>query len=281
MHLADPTGTGVTASAPEADTPLRRLLRRAWRLPTIVVAVVVMATGVTLAPTARIRHRTIHVFSRVVLSTLGLRLHVTGRPSGERRLVASNHVSWLDVCVLITQERLGFVAKSEVRDWPLIGGLTARLDTAFIDRGNAFACYRTLPDLQRRLRTAGMVIFPEGTTTLGDGVSHYHGMLFETAVRERLPVQPVTVRYLGVDGGPSRNAAFIGDDSLLGSLLRITGEPRVDVHLEWHPPVRSGDRRMLARRCRHHALAAITASAGPALPSPASSPFGHAPVTAR
>jgi 1-acyl-sn-glycerol-3-phosphate acyltransferase len=260
MQVADPTVTGVAVSAPEAGTPLRRILRRAWRLPVIVVALVVMATGVTLAPTAPIRHRTVHVFCRFVLATLGLRLHVTGRPSGERRLVASNHVSWLDVCVLTTQERLGFVAKSEVRDWPLIGSLTARLDTAFIDRGNAFACYRTLPDLQRRLSTAGMVIFPEGTTTLGHDVRHYHGMLFETAVRERLPVQPVTVRYRGVDGTPSRSAAFIDDDSLLGSLLRITGEPRVEVHLEWHPPVRSGDRRILARRCRHHALTSIAAS---------------------
>lgn len=280
MHLADPPIAAAATPEQEAGAPVRRLLRRAWRLPAIVVALIVMATSVTLAPTDRIRQRIVHVFVRVMLATLGLRLHVTGRPTRECRLVVSNHISWLDVCVLTAQERFGFVAKSEVRSWPLIGALTARLGTAFIDRGNAFACYRSLPDLQRRLRAAGMVIFPEGTTTIGHGVGHYHGMLFETAVREQMPVQAVTLRYLGVDGAPSRNAAFIGDDSLLGSLLRITAEPRVDVHVEWHPAIRSTDRRRLARSCHSRALATLAAAGKPAIAPATASPSGHAPVTA-
>ncbi len=62
------------------------------------------------------------VFHRLALWTLGIRLHVHGRPAAERPLLlAANHASWIDISAYSAVMPLSFVAKREVGTWPLIG----------------------------------------------------------------------------------------------------------------------------------------------------------------
>jgi len=52
-----------------------------------------------------------------------------------RALLVANHISWLDIFVINSLLPCRFVAKSDIRDWPLIGLLCARAGTVFIARG--------------------------------------------------------------------------------------------------------------------------------------------------
>jgi 1-acyl-sn-glycerol-3-phosphate acyltransferase len=53
---------------------------------------------------------------------LRIRVRVDGAPvRGRAVLYISNHVSWVDILVIGSLSPVAFVAKSEVRQWPLIG----------------------------------------------------------------------------------------------------------------------------------------------------------------
>lgn len=240
---------------PRAARPFSAMLRCAWRLPLIILALLTVALAMPLlTPWPRARRRAVECFCTSLCAILGLRIDVRGRPGAGPRLILANHVSWLDVCLLFRGDCPGFapsfVAKSEVRGWPLIGGLAGLLRTCFIERGNAFACYRSLPDVQARIRSGPLVIFPEGTTTLGDDVAPFRAMLLEAAVREGVTVQPVLIAYRDQGGTASRAAAFIDDDSLVGSIGRLMREQSTRVTVHWLPELPAGDRRSLGTRGR-------------------------------
>src|SRR5262245_47992084 len=80
--------------------------------------------------------RIIKRWSRQLLAILCVRLEVHGRPPGGHHptVIVANHVSWLNIWVIHAVTPVRFVAKSDVRRWPLIGWLTARAGTIYIER---------------------------------------------------------------------------------------------------------------------------------------------------
>ena len=63
-----------------------------------------------------------------ILRILGVELDAVGN-GYSRGLVVANHVGYLDVLVLAALWPAVFVAKSEVRDWPVFGPLTRAAGT--------------------------------------------------------------------------------------------------------------------------------------------------------
>jgi 1-acyl-sn-glycerol-3-phosphate acyltransferase len=94
-----------------------------------------------------------------------------------------------------------FVSKQEVRDWPLIGGLSARTGTLFIRRGSEGAAAMVADEITWRLRHGdAMLVFPEGTSTAGATVRRFHPRLFRAAVMGQCPVQAIALRYPDGEG---------------------------------------------------------------------------------
>ncbi len=79
------------------------------------------------------RARCLQRHSRRILRVLGVEVSAGGRVPASGLLV-SNHLSYLDVLVLSTITPAVFVAKSEVRGWPVFGWLARRAGTLFIER---------------------------------------------------------------------------------------------------------------------------------------------------
>ena len=72
-----------------------------------------------------------------LLRILNVVLLVHGaRPSANVRnmIVAANHVSWLDIFVISAAHPARFIAKAEIRDWPIAGWLCDKAGTIFIRR---------------------------------------------------------------------------------------------------------------------------------------------------
>jgi 1-acyl-sn-glycerol-3-phosphate acyltransferase len=200
---------------------------------------------------------------------LGLRIRVEGRLDPGCLLIG-NHVSWLDIPALGAQGEFGFLSKSEVRDWPLIGWLAETAGTHFIERGA-----NRIDEISAMLRCRiaqghTLMIFPEGTTSDGTGVLRFHPRLFELARDARLEIQPVAIAYRrAADGQLDTVAPFIGDDTLLAHLLRVIRHPGLMVEIRFLPPLPSGEeasRRALAERTRGAILDALgmEPQAGPA-----------------
>lgn len=171
--------------------------------------------------------------ARLVLRALGVRYRASGALPARRALVVANHVSWLDVLVLLAIGPVRLLAKREVAGWPLVGGLARRLGTVFVDRTKPRSLTTTVADVAVHLGAGAVVaVFPEGTTWCGRSGGAFRPALFQAAVDAGVPVVPVTLAF------NSTAAAFVGDETLLDSVRRVLAAPGLVVRVEVHPPLR-------------------------------------------
>lgn len=199
-------------------------------------------------------------WSRTVLAILDVRLAARGMGpemmSGGALLVA-NHVSWLDVFALNVVRPACFVAKSEVRSWPVIGTLCKRARTIFISRARRADTVAANRLMAAHLAAGECVaLFPEGTSTDGSDVLPFRSPLFQCAVEAGCAVVPVAIQYRDVNGDPCPEAAFIGEMTFLQSLTGILSCRTLDVSLVFLGALDSAaaDRRRVAAVA--HALVA-------------------------
>ena len=66
-----------------------------------------------------VRHVVFQTWSRFMLLILGARVTVTGEPPDRPFFLVSNHLSYLDIPVLASRIPGVFVAKKEIRSWPV------------------------------------------------------------------------------------------------------------------------------------------------------------------
>ena len=198
---------------------------------------------------------------RRMARALDLRVEVTGTIASQCLLV-SNHVSWLDVIVLGSQGHVGFLSKSEVRAWPLIGWMASVFEsTLFIERG-AHQVGTVMAEIGARLaRGAPLVIFPEGTTTDGAGVARFYPPLFAIAMQPDLGVQPVAISYRsGEQPPPDLRIAYTGNQTLIANLWRVLRHPGLVARVQFLAPLRpepDEGRRTLSARTRSAILSAL------------------------
>ena len=182
------------------------------------------------------------------------KLHGIPPPPGNRPLVlVANHVSWLDIQLIHSIWQVRFVAKSEVRDWPVIGWLSARTGTLFIERGSGRHAARINQAIHAAFVERDAVgVFPEGTTTEGKAIGKFHASLLQPAVDEEALVCPVALRYLDEDGAVCMAASYVGETSLAESIRMILREPRITAELYFLPLIdaRGRTRRELAAETR-------------------------------
>lgn len=226
------------------------------------------------------QQRMLKRWSRELLTILNIRTRAGGRQRPRAAigcLLVANHVSWLDIFVLNAIQPAHFIAKAEVRGWPLIGWLCERSGTLFVERAmrrDAAQVNRQAAALLREGECVGL--FPEGTTTDGSGVGHFHSALTQPAIDADVMLCPVALRYLDTGGKHSTVPAYTGDTTLAQSIWRILRCRRLDVSVTFTPALAasSGNRRMLARSAQEaiaHSLQAVPAAPEPqpAQPQPA------------
>ena len=175
--------------------------------------------------------------ARWTLRALGVRIESVGAPRGGPSLVVGNHVSFLDILALAAVAPMRQVAKTEIAGWPLIGSLSRRTGTIFLSRNRL----RDLPGLVEQttaaLRAGHRVqVFPEGTTRCGSSLARFHRAVFQAALDAAVVVTPVAVSYTAA-GRPTRQAAFLGTETLLDALRRVLATPGLTVRLRWLPAV--------------------------------------------
>ncbi|WP_454764703.1 lysophospholipid acyltransferase family protein [Cupriavidus campinensis] len=219
-----------------------------------------MLVCATVFPWASIamRERLIRNWSCKLLKLCGVEVEVQGlapgQPAPRGAMMVANHISWLDIYVIHSWHPARFVAKSEIRAWPLIGWLCEKTGTIFIERGRKRDAHRVLHHITDVMRQGDLVcVFPEGTTTDGTEVLPFHANLMQAPVAGGLPVQPVGLRYLDAATGlPTVAPAYIGDLSLLQSLDMILRAPPIKVRLTLGPQLMatSTSRRELAESAR-------------------------------
>lgn len=237
----------------------------------IFVLVAFILLMISLAPFQYIFMKLNHVFQRrlprffhrLVARLFGFRIKTIGTMSEDRPLlIVANHTSWSDIIVLSAVGEVSFIAKSEVKTWPVFGVLARLQRSVFVERAKRGKTGEQASEIATRLAAGdAMVLFPEGTTSDGNRLLPFKTSLFgaaHAAIREAgaetVTVQPVSIAYTGVHGMPMGRyhrpiASWPGDVELMPHLKGILREGAIDVEINFGEPMvidAKTDRKLLA-----------------------------------
>ncbi|MGZ8291013.1 MAG: lysophospholipid acyltransferase family protein [Telluria sp.] len=197
-------------------------------------------------------------WSRRLLAICNVTLDApAGAPALKHALIVANHVSWLDIFVINAVHPCRFVAKSEIREWPVFGWLAAQAGTVFIARGSRRDLRHVFKGLVAALQMGQRVaFFPEGTTAPQGTVLPFHANLFEAAVDAKVMVQPYALQYVDERGALHPAVDFTGDTTFVQSVLAILSGRPVRARLTCLAPINGegAHRRELAEQA-HDAIA--------------------------
>jgi 1-acyl-sn-glycerol-3-phosphate acyltransferase len=251
-----------TTSGPEYIRPygglvgaLRAVLRT---LGILLVTIITLVTWgvVSLWPrdaagSAAVRRRVSRRWAAACCRLIGLRIRLEGAPPKGPGFLVSNHVSYLDIPVLMSLTGCTFVAKREIADWPVIGSLARRGGTLFVNRAGGRDTAQTLEGMARSKANGDLVMFfPEGTTSRGEGILPFRSGLLALAADNGVPVEAAAVAYsttAEIDEG--LGLAWSGDQEFTPHAWRLLRLPSVDVRVALAPETMvAADRKALARK---------------------------------
>ncbi|MDB5985547.1 MAG: 1-acyl-sn-glycerol-3-phosphate acyltransferase [Nevskia sp.] len=240
---------------------MRATLRGARLIVHLLAGLALVASVKLVPPLGRYRERLGRWWHRELMRVLKIRLSIRGQRSPGTRIIAANHVSWLDIPILGAIEPTRFVSKYEVREWPIAGWLANGAGSFYIRRG-AGGTKQLTAEMSAYLKSAprrSLVLFPEGTTTDGAYVLKFQPRLFAAAIAAECDVQPMALRYSRTAEGENI-APFIGEDDLVHHILRLLKEPSLDVEITYCAPISShGHDRAQIAQLAHAAVATVIA----------------------
>jgi 1-acyl-sn-glycerol-3-phosphate acyltransferase len=250
-------------------TPVR-LLRCAR-----VLIHIVGGLGTTVFVFPRVNQNTrqtiIRRWCRQFLGMLGVEARVHWRHEGgipDNVLIVANHISWLDIFVLSSFQPARFIAKSDLKQLPVVGRLIANVGTLFIERERRRDTHTDNRNTVDALARGDVVaVFPEATTSDGTGLLKFHSSLLQSAVDANACVQPITIRYRTPADEFCVAPAYVGELNLVESFWQVTGERRIVAELHVMPAFQAEGvhRRDLSRAAEDAIRTALASPArGPA-----------------
>ena len=205
----------------------------------IITAGIFPALGLLYsAPHAKTKRDTLKTrWLRRFSAIVNLHISLEGELPEQGVILVSNHISWLDIIVIGQYLPAYFVAKSDILSWPVIGYLSRQVGTIFIRRGDKQHIRATTEKMIWLLKqNSNIIAFPEGTTTKGDDVLHFHSSLFQPALLTKSAILPVALQY---HGAAKELAPFVGDDGFVPHLLKMLTLDKIEVRLCFLPAINS------------------------------------------
>ncbi len=194
-----------------------------------------------------------------LLKCLNIRVNAFGQlpydyPAG--RLIVANHISWVDIHALNSISPMCFVAKSDIKKWPVFGYLASKSGTLFINRNNRKDALNIIEALQQRLKNGiNACYFPEGTTTDGTHILPFKSSIMQAAISVQTDIIPVAIRYPLADRQPDTRLAYAGDTTLMESIRNILRIPKPIIELHFLEPIPSnGQHRQSVNSLARHAI---------------------------
>lgn len=137
-----------------------------------------------------------------ILKASGVEVVVKGLeniPENQAVLYVGNHRSYFDILVgyVSVPGKMGFVAKKEMRSWPLLSDWMVNVNCLFLDRKNIKEGLKTiLEGIEKVKRGVSVWIFPEGTRNKNENplelMDFKEGSL-KIAEKSGCPVVPVAI----------------------------------------------------------------------------------------
>lgn len=164
-------------------------------------------------------------FCRWVLKLLNVKVQTKGQI--HKGIIVANHLSYVDILAILSVRPTRFISFIEMAALPGVGWITSISQTLFVNRSNPSLVKKDIQKFESELlKGMPFVFFPEGASYDGSSLRPFKSSLFESVVKTGLPVQPLCLRYLEVNGEPlslkNRDLVYYhGDMQLLPQLFGL------------------------------------------------------------
>ncbi len=168
-------------------------------------------------------------------------------------IIASNHLSYIDIVAIASVAPGVFVSKSEVRYWPIIGFLSSWAGTLYLNRELRSDVAKVGKRIAKLLRTGRRVIvFPEGTSSNGASVLPLHSSLFFPAVATKARVTPCHLSYSEPGNDPENTVCYWGSMLFLTHFLNLLTIESIEAQLIFGDSITNHtDRKQLSETVHH------------------------------
>lgn len=211
-------------------------------------------------PPQPVRSRWLQWCSRRTLRVFSVPTEARGAlpPAG---LLVSNHLSYLDILVLVSLTPAVFVSKSEVKNWPVFGWFARLAGTLFVDRTRRSDVTRMNAQIEQSLTTGNVVVlFPEGTSWNGQEVLPFKSSLLEPIVGSGFPLTAGGIQYSIADGSVADDVCYWGDMTFFPHFLKLMTKRQIRARVTFAPiPLPASNRKDLALQL-HAAVAQLASS---------------------
>lgn len=162
-----------------------------------------------LAPyrTRKLVAKIIQIISSIILKILrvevDIRRHADSLHSPKGNLIICNHLSYLDVLVLVQYAPACFVTSVEVKETPVLGQICILAGCLFVERRDRSRIHKEIHEITKALQEGlNVLIFPEATSSNGADVLRFRRPLFQASLDAKAVIQPLALRYESIDGEP-------------------------------------------------------------------------------
>jgi 1-acyl-sn-glycerol-3-phosphate acyltransferases len=131
--------------------------------------------------------------------SIGTEVEIIGKenlPEGNC-LFVGNHQGYLDIPLILSQidKNIGFVAKKELINIPILSSWMKEIHCVFMDRENPREAIKSINEGVDFLKSGySMVIFPEGTRSKSDKVGEFKKGSLKLGVKAEVPIVPITIQ---------------------------------------------------------------------------------------
>jgi len=116
----------------------------------------------------RIRCSLFRLFGRGLAMIIGMKVEIRGPRPEPPYYVVANHLSYVDIFLLAYALGCVFVARGDVKHWPLIGWMARSIQVLFIDRERKEDAHRVNQEIEHTLAQAdGIAVFAESRISRG------------------------------------------------------------------------------------------------------------------
>ena len=190
-------------------------------------------------------------WARTLALIIRMKVEVSGQPPRPPFFLVSNHLSYVDIIAYASLLDCVFVSRADIADWPGIGLLARVVGTIFINRQSIHDIPRVIGLVNQKLDDGlGVILFPEGTSTIGEGVLPFKPSLLEPAARATYPVSYASISYRtpASERPASDIVCWWGDADFIPHLIDLLKVPRFEAFIMFGDhAIQADDRKVLAR----------------------------------
>jgi len=172
-------------------------------------------------------------------------------------LLVSNHLSYVDILVIASITPAMFVAKHEVKGWPVFGFFARLAGTVFVDRERRTHVGQTTSEIETALNEGALVVlFPEGTSSNGETVLPFKSSLLEPAARQTHALYASHIQYELEDGNVGDELCYWKEaHTLVPHLLNLLSKRTIKAEVRFTQlREASTDRKELAKQLHSEIL---------------------------